>query len=224
VRRLLLTLMILGIAPALPSQDVKPEEDPPFQSAGTVSVTDIPVPTFPASSGTVVLDALITETGKIDGVEVRRDLGAFTQLATNAVGEWKFLPATVAGKPITSRIPIAFTFRPAYMFAQSVPLPNFIPQSAAAIQAEFQPAEVLRDAFPRYPSTTVVSGTVILEVTLSKEGKVEGVKVLHDLPPLTGEAEASLANWRFMAATWNGHAVRSKIVMAFLFPPVYESQ
>jgi outer membrane biosynthesis protein TonB len=215
--------MVLGIASGFPAQDVAPEEELSFKPAEALSVTDIPVPTFPASMGTVVLDAVITETGKIEGVEVRRDLGYFSQLSINSVEDWTFSPAKVAGKAVTSRIPIAVTFRPPYSFADPVPLPKFVPQSEAAIQAEFQPAEVLFATFPIYPRITVISGTVILEVTLSAEGKAEGVRVLRDVPPLTDEAEAVVGNWRYMAATWNGHAVRSKIVMAFLFGTVYQS-
>jgi hypothetical protein len=223
MKRLLLALMILGITSAFSAQDVAPEDDLSFKPAEALTVTDIQVPSFPASAGTVVLDAVISETGKMERVEVRRDLGYFTQLSTDSVKGWTFSPAKMAGKAITSRLPIAVTFRPPFMAADPVPLPQFVPQSDAAIQAEFQPAEVLFATFPLYPRVTVISGTVILEVTLSADGKAEGVRALRDVPPLTDEAEAVVGNWRYMAATWNGRAVRSKIVMAFLFQTVYES-
>jgi outer membrane biosynthesis protein TonB len=103
------------------------------------------------------------------------------------------------------------------MLAAAVPLPTLVPQSEAAIQASFQPAEVLRVAFPKYPSTTVAIGTVVLEITLSETGKAGEVKVLRDIPPLTEEAKAAVGDWQFMAATLNGDPVRSKIVLAFVF-------
>jgi hypothetical protein len=193
------------------------KEESTFKAAETLSVTDITVPV--AGNGTVVLDALITEPGKPEKVEVRRDIPVLTPLAVQAVEDWKFSPATFAGKAIASRIPIAVTFRPPG-YAAPVPLPALIPQSEEAIQAEFQPAEVTRATFPRYPDTTVVAGAVVLEITLSEKGGADEVKVLRDLPPLTEEAKAVVGNFRFMAAAFNGHPVRSRVVLAFVFQPL----
>jgi hypothetical protein len=94
MKRLLLAMMILGSVHALIAQTEAPKEKPPFQSAETLSVTDIPLPIFCAMDGTVVLNALLSETGEVQKVEVRRDLACFTQTAVHAVDEWKFSPAT----------------------------------------------------------------------------------------------------------------------------------
>ncbi len=169
----------------------------------------------------MVLNALISETGKVERVEVRRDLGHFSKLAAQAVEDWEFSPATKGDKAIASRIPVAVTFRPPVSFAEPVPLPTLIPQSEAAIQPEFQPAEVLHAEFPRYPPDTTVSGTVVLEAVLNAEGKAKELRVLRDIPPLTEEAKAVVEKWRFIPATLNGHPVESRIVLVFLFPPLY---
>jgi len=170
-------------------------------------------------TGTVVLDALITETGEVQDVEVRRDLACFTQLAVQAVKDWKFSPATFTGKAIASRMPVAVTFESSTSFSP-VPLPPLIPQSAAAIQAEFQPAEVTRGRFPHFHTGyTFAEGTVVLEVTLSAKGEAEEIKVLRDVPPFTAEAKDIVSEWRFMPAAFNGHPVRSKILLAFVSPP-----
>ncbi len=216
--RLLVAMMVLGSAHALTAQTETVRPKPPFQSAETLSVTDVTVPA--AGFGTVVLDVLVTETGEIQKVEVRRGIALLAPLAVQAVEGWKFSPATLAGKAIASRMPVAVTFRPPSLLAAPVPLPALIPQSDAAIQAEFQPAEVLHAAFPEYPANAVISGTVVLEVTLSAKGEAEEVKVLRDLPPLTAEAKAVVGNFRFMAATFNGDPVRSKIVLAFVFTAI----
>jgi len=219
--RLVLALLVFGSAHTLIAQTETLREKPPFQPAETLSVTDFTLPMVCDLHGTVVLDALVSETGEVQKVEVRRDLACLTQLAVHAVEGWKFSPATLAGKPITSRVPVAVTFRPPVSSAVPVSLPTLIAQSEAAIQAEFQPAEVIRAAFPNYPPTTIVSGTVVLEVALSATGKAGEVKVLHGLPPLTAEAKAVVGDWRFMAATFNGRPISSRIVLAFVFQEVF---
>lgn len=219
MKRLLLAMMVLGSAHALIAQTEAPKEKPPFQSAETLSVTDIPALNSCAAIGTVILNALITETGEVQKVEVRRDIGCLTQLAVHAVEDWKFSPATLAGKAIASRMPVAVTFRPPSPFADPVPFPALIPQSEAAIQAEFQPAEVIHAEFPKYTTSTFAAGAVVLEVTLNEKGEAGEAKVLRDLPPFTDEAKAVVGEWRFMAATFNGKPVPSKIVLAFVSPP-----
>ncbi len=220
MKRLLLAMIVLGSAQALTAQSETSKEKPPFQPAETLSVTDITVPFLSVANGTVVLDALISDTGEVQGVEVRRGIASLTEPATNAVEEWKFSAATLAGKALASRLPVAVTFRPPLLLADQVPLPTLKPQTEAAIQAEFQPAEVTRAAFPKYPSNSFAAGAVVLEVTLNRKGEVEeDVKVLRDLPPLTEEAMAVVGNFRFMAATFNGDPVPSKVVLAFVFRP-----
>jgi outer membrane biosynthesis protein TonB len=214
---MLFALMVLGSAQALAAQTVTLRVKPPFQPAESLSVTDITVPNASTANGTVVLDALITETGKIQGVEVHRDIASLTEPAVSAVEDWKFSPATFAGKAIASRMPVAVTFRPPSRLAAPFTLPALKPQREAEIQAELQPAEVTRAAFPKYPDNTVVAGSVALEVTLSEKGEAEEVRVLRDLPPLTAEAKAVVGDWRFMPATFNGRPVRSKIVLGFVF-------
>jgi len=225
MRRMLLAIMVLGSAQALTAQTVTSRVKPPVQPAETLSVTDIPVPFSCAADGTVVLDAVITETGEVQEVEVRRDLACLTQLAVQAVEDWKFSPATLAGKAIASRMPVAVSFHPAPLAGTTITsgmplaLPALIPQTEAAIQADLQPAEVTRAAFPKYPYDTFVAGSVTLEVSLDEKGEAEKVRVLRDLPPLTEETTAVVGDWRFMPATFNGRPIQSKIVLAFVFRP-----
>lgn len=218
--RLILALMILGNAHALIAQTERAEEKPSFQPPETLSITDIDAPTFSIASGTVVLDAVINEAGKVQTVEVRRDIASLTEPLVRAVKEWTFSPATIAGKAVTSRVPVAFTVRPPLWHVDQIPLPALKPQTSAAIQAEYQASEVTRAVFPKHPESSIVNAvTVVLEVTLSEKGAAGEAKVLRDFPPLTAEAEAAVGDWRFMPATYNGRPVPSKIILAFMFRP-----
>ncbi|MFZ0963644.1 MAG: energy transducer TonB [Terriglobia bacterium] len=223
MRRLLLATMLLASALALAAQTETPEEEKPsFRPAETLSVSNITYPLTSVVYGTVVLDVLITEAGKIQRVEVRRDIPSLTQPAVSAVKEWEFSPATLEEKAISSRMPVAVTFCPPAPYADPVPLPPLLPQSQEAIQAEFQPAEVLHAVFPlpKYPATTLLAGAAVLEVTLSAKGEAEEVKVLRDLPPLTAPAQAVVKDWRFMPAAFNGKPVPSKTVIVFVAGPL----
>jgi len=221
LKRLLLAMMVLGSSHVLAGQAETSKPKPPFQPAQTLSVTEIALPISCAVSyGFVVLDVVVTETGKVEGIEVRRDIPCLTPLAVQAVEKWKFSPATFAGEPIASRVPVAVTFRPPSMLVSQVTLPKLKPKTDAAIQAEFQPAEVLRGVFPGRGATVVSVGTAVLEVTLSEKGEAEEVKVIRDLPNLAAEAKSVVGDWRFMPATFNGTPVRSKIVLAFVSQPI----
>jgi len=231
-------MMVLASTQVLAAQTETSSTEAPFQAAETLSVTDIPAYTNCSASGTVVLDALITETGDVQKVEVRRDIACLTQVAVRAVEKWKFSPATLAGKAIASRVPVAVTFPPQGPSVNPIPLPALKPQSEEAIQAAFQPAEVTRAVFPNYYAPTqttipVVSkedratipkyiehrDTAVLEVTLSAKGEAQEIKVLGNCFPLTKEAKGVLGDWRFMPAAFNGNPVPSKIVLAFVSTP-----
>jgi hypothetical protein len=219
--RLLLALMVLGNAQALSAQTEAEKDKPAFQPAEAVSVTDILDSIQSMASGTVVLDAVITDTGSVDRVEVRRDIVSLTQPAADAVKGWTFSAATWEGKAIASRVPVAVTFRPPLWYTDPVPLPPLVPQSESAVQAEFQPPQVTHAAFPKFPWDAAGGGSVVLEVSLNEKGEVEGeLKVLRDFAPFTDLAKAAVGDFRFMPAAYNGKPVPAKVVLAFVFRQV----
>lgn len=101
---------------------------PAIVDAGTTGVTSPvalskPSPRYPPMakqtrmSGTVWLQAIITETGDVEAVTVirapRPDLG-FSEAAMEAVREWKYQPGTFQGKPAKVRmtVKVAFSLSP----------------------------------------------------------------------------------------------------------------
>jgi hypothetical protein len=169
----------------------------------------------------LVLDVLITEAGETEEVGVRRSTPCLTQVAVGAVENWKFSPATFAGKAIASRMPVAVMFDSQVSAPNPFPLPQLLSQRVAEVRAEFQPAEVTRAGFPPFHAGyTFAHGAVVLEVTLSAKGEAEDIKVLRDLPPFTANAKVVVGDWRFVPATLSGHPVRSKVLLAFVSPPV----
>ena len=72
MKRLLLAMMVLGIARALTAQTETLRVKPPFRPAEARFVTDIPDRNTCVAAGTVAMDALITETGEVQQVRARR--------------------------------------------------------------------------------------------------------------------------------------------------------
>lgn len=220
MRGLILALMVFGNAYAGSAQNETLR--PVFQPAEAHSITDIHPYNRCFQKGTVVLNVVIDGTGKVQEVEVRRDFPCLTQVAVQAVKDWEFSPATLAGKPITSRMPVAIIFEDQAVAPGPIPLPKLVPQTAQAVQAEFQAAQVTRAWFPPpHAGYSYAQGAVVLEVTLSAEGEADKIEVLRDLPPFTAPAQAAVGDWRFTPATFNGRPVRSKILLAFVTPPLY---
>src|SRR5580704_1647980 len=171
VNRILLFLTVFVCTLALTAQTAPETDRPVIYPAQSVSVSDIAIPSMGTASGTVVLDALITDEGKPQTVEVRREIPGLTELAVDAVKDWKFSPARFGDKVIASRIAVAVTFCPTGWQSDQIPLSALKPQSDAAIQAEFQPAEILRARFPIYPVDATAFGAVVLEVSLNAKGE-----------------------------------------------------
>ena len=85
-----------------------PQFDPPT----VTTVTEAVYPLQSVASGTVVLEVTLNNGGKIAGVRVVRGLPSLTELAEQAVQGWRFQPARLNGKPVPSKVPVAFSFVP----------------------------------------------------------------------------------------------------------------
>ena len=64
------------------------------------------------ASGTVVLDVTVDNNGIIKKIGVIRDVPSLAPAAIAAVREWTIKPAILLSKAITSRLIVAFVFRP----------------------------------------------------------------------------------------------------------------
>ena len=57
----------------------------------------------------------------------------------------------------------------------------------------------------------------MFDVSIGERGEVKKVSALVDVPPFTAVAEQSLKSWKFAAATQNGRAEDSEMLVAFAF-------
>lgn len=62
--------------------------------------------------GEVELEAVVTETGQVEAVNIVSGNPVLTRAAADAVKKWKFAPQTIAGKPARAIAPLSFAFKP----------------------------------------------------------------------------------------------------------------
>ena len=113
----------LSYAAAAPPKDFSPVLPPhrpefskhsDFVPAGVLSFA---YPEYPVNSvmwGSVVVQLTVGESGDVKNVEFLHKMAGFDDLATAALKKWRFQPATLNGKSITSRTVIAFVFQAPY--------------------------------------------------------------------------------------------------------------
>jgi TonB family protein len=93
-------------------------------------------------------------------------------------------------------------------------------QRPEAETPRYVPAQVVSVVEAAYPPTSIAWGTVVLQVTVERDGSVAEVRVLRDIKSLTPEAEKAVRRWKFRPATLDGQPVRSAVPVAFVFRTV----
>lgn len=92
-------------------------------------------------------------------------------------------------------------------------------QEVNRARRRFDPPSVITATEAVYPLQSVVSGTVVLEVSLDDAAKITDIRVVRGIASLTEPAQRSVREWTFQAAKLDGKPVSAKIVVAFSFVP-----
>jgi TonB family protein len=113
MRLLLLCIFSLGLVAGLGTdqQQTKTEAlrfDPP----AVIRAAEAVYPLQSVVSGTVVLEAALDDQGTITNVRVVRGIPSLTESAERSIRQWKFRPAYLNGKPVASKMAVAFSFVP----------------------------------------------------------------------------------------------------------------
>lgn len=98
---------------------------PSPKSSAAIRIADLPQPprklvdarpAYPESAraariaGTVVLEAVIDKSGRIDDVRVLRSVPLLDQAAVDAVRQWRYTPSTLRGQPVAVLVTITVNF------------------------------------------------------------------------------------------------------------------
>jgi TonB family protein len=185
---------------------------------------DVYVPYQVVVDGLFVLDVSLDADGTIQKIYALRDPGAMIGAAKTSVRGWKFHPASKDGNAAPSRMTVSFLYRPPnYGNVGVVPPKSFSPvlppDQLDSAHGNFVPVGVLSFAYPEYPVNSVVSGSVVVQVTIDGAGNVKDVEFLHGMENFNNFVSVALKQWRFKAATLNGKPITSKTIIAFAFQP-----
>lgn len=190
-----------------------------YQGVGVVRADDIPYPPNAGTAGMVTLDVSVDASGMVQKMAVLRDVPPLTRAAEDSVKGWKFSPAAKGG-PVGGvvRVNVVFNpFNPANVSIPNPPLPT--PENSRAdVTGVFRPPDVKTATYGVYPPNTVASGTVVLNAEVAKDGSMAGVRVLRGMGPLSAAATKAIREWTFTPGTYEGKALESHEVVAFVFP------
>lgn len=193
---------------------------PAYQGVGVAKAGNIAYPPNSQSPGMVTLDVSVDATGAVAKMVVARDVPPLTDAVRSAVNGWQFTPAMKGGQPVrgVARVNVVFNpFNPGNVSIPNKPLPP--PDTGGSVAGVYQPPDVQTANYAVYPVNTVASGTVVLDVKVGADGSVMGARVLggEGGTPLTGAATRAIRGWSFVPGTYEGQAVVSHTIVAFVF-------
>jgi TonB family protein len=148
-----------------------------------------------AGAGEVVLEVVVSPKGTVTDTAALRSTPPFTAILQSAVRGWRFAPAKTAGRPVASRVLVAGIFRPPTLRG---PVAGEPPKSSGA-SSRGLPVPVAA-VTPDYPVHAVGDGTVVVEVSLAKDGSVGEARVVGAASGFDAAATAAARGWRFKAA------------------------
>jgi len=105
---------------AVPPKDFTPvipsaQSDDGSEDYAPVGILSFAYPDYPINSviwGSVLLQATVDSAGDVKSVNVLHGMANFNRFAKGALKNWRFRAATLHGRPVTSKVVIAFIFQP----------------------------------------------------------------------------------------------------------------
>jgi len=111
---------------AVPPKDFTPvipsaPSDNGSEGYAPVGILSFAYPDYPINSvvwGSVVLQVTVDSAGGVKDVGVLHGMVTFNRFAQEALKNWRFRAATLHGRPVTSKIVVAFIFQPPHMIGR----------------------------------------------------------------------------------------------------------
>ncbi|MGE5324324.1 MAG: TonB family protein [Actinomycetota bacterium] len=102
------------------------------------------------------------------------------------------------------------------------PVSSAAPQVAVAQQSELEPMHVLKPVAPVYPPLARIrrlSGSVVVQVTVGKDGRAHNPKLVSGQPVFRDAAFEAIKQWKFKPATLNGQPIDQATQIKMDFKP-----
>lgn len=158
--------------------------------------------------GTVTIGIRVAEDGQLSAARVVKGLGAgLDQNALVALRQWRFVPATRAGRPVAMDVEVDIEFS-----LRNEAVNELIANDMATLVGpDVTPPRAVRTS-PAPLTVAPARGSVVLDVVLLQDGTPKIVRILQSLTPEADEqAVRHFEQWRFTPAMKNGAPVKVRM-------------
>ncbi len=220
----ILTVVFLWATFALGLGAADVGNQPQFNPPNLLTASKIPFPDN-GTAGMLGLWVNLDGSANVKYVQVRRALPSLTGNSLVALDNWTFAPARIDQESGPANLPVDIVFDPSELVPRAIPLPPREAESQPLAPARYVPPEVLKAWYAAYPEHSNAYGTLVLDVSLNKSGRVKDVSVIRSRSAsLDKPAVAAVKRWEFKPGMLDGMPVNSNLVVAFVFRlPVYPS-
>lgn len=161
-----------------------------------------------------VVDLAVDASGLVSNVKALRATTRPPNLVAPVAATWRFRPAAVGGRPVSSRVLAVALIRPPQLFDE--PTLGAEPTTFAAAPDDLPAPTVMHR--PRYPPLAVGDSLVLVEVLVGPDGHVRAADIAEGTTTVfNDEALLTVRNWVFRPAHHNGDPVSAYVYIAFGF-------
>jgi TonB family protein len=154
-------------------------------------------------SGMVIVETVIDHTGAVRDIKVLKGLPhGLSEAAVDAVKRWAFKPGTLNGEAVDVLFNLTINFKLEMKNSGDAPL-----RVGGDVRAPVA-IERVEPSYTEEARKARISGIVILEAVIGRDGLVKDVSVLKPLPfGLDQSAVDALKQWKFKPGTLDGKPV-----------------
>jgi len=168
------------------------------------------------STGKVVLKILIDTAGQVKEASLLTGDPLLADATVTAVKQWKFLSFSRNQEQVEveTTATVEYTADPPYVITPK-PIPRKLRVSQGVSNSNL--LEKVQPVYPLEARADHIQGDVILQVTISKEGKVTELKLISGPPVLVEAAMDAVRQWTFKPYTLNGQPVEVETTIKVQF-------
>lgn len=183
------------------------------------------IPVQALGGGEVFLELNVSSAGGVTAVRTLRATAPFTEVLSQAVRGWRFVPAEEEMEPeaarpgvpafrrvVDSRVLVAGLFRPPTLNTPTLGEPP-ADVASASDETPFPVTTVV----PAYPPLARDSGIVPVEVHIDSRGDVVDAVAIRSAPAFDGPAIDAARRWKFRPARLHGRSVDTLAYIVFAF-------
>jgi protein TonB len=172
-------------------------------------------PEYPSSArsagvqGQVVVALIIGTDGRVESASTKTSIPALDPGALVAAKQWEYAPTAYDGEAVRVAMDVGVDFK------LVAPQP---PMRVGGSTAPLQKRDV-RPVYPPEAKNKRIEGVVIIEVTLTADGRVQDARILRGIPLLNQAALDAVRQWEYQPTLVKGVPVPVIMTVTVQFPP-----